>query len=304
MAEAGGADELRAGPGLRHRNAFLDGDVTVVLVVDHQARHVELACQDFGGKALPKIGAELRLEFSVEYFLHPGCDIQCGEKLLREAAHIVRRADGHDAVHLEPLLHGVDRTGDAEGMPDDRVHRPAGPGHGLDGLADFRQVGGASRRAAVCRRIERHHPEAGADQLRCERAELRAATVPAVHHQHRRPRAPGIDRKPPAAMDHGLRLGRAAPFLLLRRFGKTQRLKPQAIHPAPGQCRRDQAKQANLPCAASRRLLARVGNGMGLVVHDRALWSRGRKPFGSELTLAFTHTPVFSTTLQSPLLDA
>ena len=53
MAEAGGADELRAGPGLRHGDAFLDGDVTVVLVVDHQARHVELACQDFGRKALP-----------------------------------------------------------------------------------------------------------------------------------------------------------------------------------------------------------------------------------------------------------
>jgi hypothetical protein len=43
---------------------------------------------------------------------------------------------------------------------------------------------------------------------------------------------------------------------------------------------------------------------MGLVVHDRALWSRGWKPFGSELTLAFTHTPVFSTTPLSPLLDA
>jgi hypothetical protein len=34
---------------------------------------------------------------------------------------------------------------------------------------------------------------------------------------------------------------------------------------------------------------------MGLVVHDRALWSRGRKPSSSELTLAFTHTLVFST---------
>ena len=101
------------------------------------------------------------------------------------------------------------------------------------------------RRAAVCRRIERHHPEAGADQIRCERAELRAATVPAVHHQHHWPRAPGISRQRLATMDHGQRLGRAAPFLLLRRFRKTQRLKPQAIHPAPGQGRRDQAKQAN-----------------------------------------------------------
>ena len=56
-----------------------------------------------------------------------------------------------DAVHLEPVLHGVERTGDSEGMPDDRVHRPAGPGHGVDGLADFRQVGGAPQRATVCR---------------------------------------------------------------------------------------------------------------------------------------------------------
>jgi hypothetical protein len=55
-------------------------------------------------------------------------------------------------------------------------------------------------------------------------------------------------------MDHGQRLGRAAPFLLLRRFRKTQRLKPQAIHPAPGQRRRDQAKQAN--CQAERPTFA------------------------------------------------
>ena len=86
MAEAGGADELRAGPGLRHRDAFLDGNVTVILVVDHQARQVELACQDFRRKALPKIDAEVRLECPVEYFLHPGCDIQRGEKIGR--AHV------------------------------------------------------------------------------------------------------------------------------------------------------------------------------------------------------------------------
>jgi len=46
-------------------------------------------------------------------------------------------------------------------------------------------------------------------------------------------------------MGHGQRLGRAAPFPLLRRLRKTQRLKPQAIHPAPGQGWRDQAKQEN-----------------------------------------------------------
>ena len=60
MAEAGGADELRAGPGLRHGDAFLDGNVTVVLVVDHQARHVELACQDFGEKYIVPIGVSVK----------------------------------------------------------------------------------------------------------------------------------------------------------------------------------------------------------------------------------------------------
>ena len=75
MAKAGGADELRAGPGLRHGDAFLDRDITVVLVVDNQAWHVELACHNFGGKALPKIGAVVRLDCPVEYFLHRRRDI-------------------------------------------------------------------------------------------------------------------------------------------------------------------------------------------------------------------------------------
>src|SRR3990172_12885286 len=48
MTEAGGADELRARPGLRHRGAFLPRDVAVVLVVNDQTRHVEPARQDFG----------------------------------------------------------------------------------------------------------------------------------------------------------------------------------------------------------------------------------------------------------------
>jgi hypothetical protein len=43
---------------------------------------------------------------------------------------------------------------------------------------------------------------------------------------------------------------------------------------------------------------------MWFVVHDRAPGPRGQKPFGAELTPAFTHTPVFSTTPVSPLLDA
>jgi len=104
-------------------------------------------------------------------------------------------------------------------------------------------------------------------------------------------------------MDHGQRLGRAAPFLLLRRLRITQRLKPQAIHPAPGQCRRDQAKQANCQAQQPEGYRHGLGTDWG--------WLFMIAPWGREVGNLSVQNyrwhlltrPSFQQPLQSPLLD-
>ncbi len=120
----------------------------------------------------------------------------------------------------------------------------------------------------------------------CRRSPAQRAGHPVLGD---RPRAAGRDGPRPAA---GCCSAIPAPAAAqenaaVETTGDTPSARPRLAR--PGQA-------GELPGAASRRLPARAGNGMGLVVHDRALGSRGRKPFGSELPLAFTHTPVFSTT--------
>jgi hypothetical protein len=221
VAEALGGDEVGVGPGGGELLAVAQGDLLVAAVVDDEQAGVAPAREAIeadGVEGDARAADDVVLEEGAVRVVEADEPRELRERVVDEDVgrdhHVARRIDAAARVREQD-------GGRAERVGDDRVQRPDGVGDGDDRIGVVGQVQPAAGRVAVRRRVERDDGQARRDERLDERAELRAAPLPAVDEEDGGADAPAprddarggaapdrraqrdVDGEPPAAREDG-----------------------------------------------------------------------------------------------------